>query len=57
MGLTTPKPVFEDDAAEIGKGHEFITQTFPAYYDVANRIGKYASADSSHGPAPMVLAA
>src|SRR5271157_1877066 len=45
MALTTPKPVFENDAAEIGKGHEFITQTFPSYYDVANRIEKYASAE------------
>ena len=43
--LTTPKPVFENDAAEIGKGHEFITQTFPSHYDVANRIEKYASAE------------
>ena len=44
-GLTTPKPVFENDAAEIGKGHEFITQTFPSHYEVANRIEKYASAE------------
>ncbi len=43
--LTTPKPVFENDAAEIGKGNEFITQTFPSHYDVANRIEKYASAE------------
>jgi hypothetical protein len=43
--LTTPKPVFENDAAEIGKGHEFITQTFPSHYEVANRIEKYASAE------------
>jgi len=45
MALTTPKPVFENDAAEIGKGNEFISQTFPSYYDVANRIEKYASAE------------
>jgi len=45
MALTTPKPVFENDAAEIGKGHEFISQTFPSHYDVANRIEKYASAE------------
>ena len=38
-------PVFENDAAEIGKGHEFITQTFPSHYDVANRLEKYASAE------------
>ena len=43
--LTTPKPIFENDAAEIGKGHEFITQTFPSHYEVANRIEKYASAE------------
>src|ERR1051326_1410545 len=45
MGLTTPRPIFENDAAEIGKGHEFISQTFPSHYDVANRIDKYASAE------------
>jgi hypothetical protein len=43
--LTTPKPVFENDAAEIGKGHEFITQTFPSHYEVGNRLEKYASAE------------
>src|ERR1035441_4445402 len=43
--LTTPRPVYENDAAEIGKGHEFITQTFPSHYDVANRLEKYASAE------------
>ncbi len=44
-GITTPKPVFENDAAEIGKAHEFITQTFPSHYEVANRIDKFASAE------------
>jgi hypothetical protein len=43
--LTTPKPVFENDAAETGKGHEFATATFPSHYDVGNRIEKYASAE------------
>jgi hypothetical protein len=43
--LTTPKPVFENDAAEIGKGHEFITQTFPSHYEIGNRLEKYASAE------------
>ncbi len=43
--LTTPKPVFENDAAEIGKGNEFISQTFPSHYEVANRMEKYASAE------------
>lgn len=43
--LTTAKPIFENDAAEIGKGHEFITATFPSHYDTANRIEKYASCE------------
>ena len=43
--ITTAKPVFENDAAEVGKGNEFISQTFPSHYDVANRIEKYASAE------------
>jgi hypothetical protein len=43
--VTTAKPVFENDAAEVGKGHEFISQTFPSHYDVANRLEKYASAE------------
>jgi hypothetical protein len=43
--LTTPKPIFEDDAAEIGKANEFIAQTYPSYYDVANRFEKYASSE------------
>ncbi|MGD0497531.1 MAG: hypothetical protein ABSC23_03745 [Bryobacteraceae bacterium] len=43
--LTTPRPIFENDAAEIGKGHEFITQTFPSHYEVANKLEKYASAE------------
>jgi hypothetical protein len=43
--VTTARPVFENDAAEIGKGHEFITQTFPSHYEIGNRIDKYASAE------------
>lgn len=43
--ITSPKPMFENDAPEIGKGHEFATQTFPSHYDVQNRIEKYASAE------------
>lgn len=43
--ITTPEPVNEDNAPEIGKGHEFATQTFPSHYNVANRIEKYASAE------------
>ena len=43
--LTTPKPIFENDAAEIGKANEFIAQTYPSHYEVANRFEKYASAE------------
>lgn len=43
--ITSPRPIFENDAAEIGKGHEFATQTYGSNYDVANRIDKYASAE------------
>lgn len=45
--VTSPRPMFENDAAEIGKGNEFISQTFPSHYEVANRIEKYASAEFS----------
>jgi hypothetical protein len=43
--LTTPKPIFENDAAEIGKANEFIAETYPSHYEVANRLEKYASAE------------
>lgn len=43
--LTTPKPIFENDAAEIGKANEFIAQIYPSHYEVANRFEKYASAE------------
>lgn len=43
--VTSPHPVFENDAAEIGKGNEFIANTFPSHYEVANRIEKYASSE------------
>jgi hypothetical protein len=45
--VTSPKPMFENDAPEIGKGNEFISAggTFPSHYEVANRIEKYASAE------------
>ncbi len=43
--VTSPKPMFENDAAEVGKSHEFATATFPSHYEVANRIEKYASAE------------
>jgi hypothetical protein len=43
--LTSPHPVTENDAAEIGKGNEFISGVYPVSYDVANRIEKFASAE------------
>src|ERR1700722_16190117 len=43
--VTSPRPMFENDAAEIGKGNEFIGQTFPSHYEVASRLEKYASAE------------
>ena len=43
--LTSPHPVTENDAAEIGKGNEFISAVYPVSYDVANRIEKFASAE------------
>lgn len=42
---TTPRMILENDSAEIGKGHEFATQTFPSHYDVGNRIEKFATAE------------
>lgn len=43
--ITTPNLVTENDAPEIGKGHEFITQTFPSHINVANTMEKYASSE------------
>ena len=43
--LTSPHPVTENDAAEVGKGNEFIGGVYPVNYDVANRIEKFASAE------------
>src|SRR5271168_1671508 len=34
----------ETDAAEIGKGNEFISEVFPVAYDIGGRIEKYGSA-------------
>jgi hypothetical protein len=42
---TSPNPVTETNAAEIGKGHEFGTQTFPSHYDVGNRVDKYGTSE------------
>jgi len=39
-------PVNEDDAAEIGKGHEFATQLFKSHYNMpAYEISKYLSSE------------
>jgi hypothetical protein len=59
MALTTPKRMLENVDVEIGKGREFITQTFPSRYEAANRIEKYASAQfvtcaSAHGMGKIV---
>ena len=35
----------EDDAAELGKGHEFATQVFKTSWDVSGQIEKYLSSD------------
>lgn len=43
--ITTPQLVTENDAAEIGKGNEFISATFPSHVNVANTLEKYASAE------------
>jgi hypothetical protein len=43
--ITTPQLVTENDAAEIGKGNEFISQTFPSHVNVANSIEKFASSE------------
>jgi hypothetical protein len=40
-----PKLNTEDDAAELGKGHEFATQVFKTSWDVAGQIEKYCSAE------------
>lgn len=40
-----PKLNTENDAAELGKGHEFATQVFKTSWDVAGQIEKYLSAE------------
>ncbi len=40
-----PKLNTEDDAAELGKGHEFATQVFNTSWDVQGQIEKYLSAE------------
>ncbi len=41
--LSNPTPVNEDDAQDIGKGHEFATQTFPSHYEASGSMEKYLS--------------
>jgi hypothetical protein len=42
--LASPKLNAEDDASEIGKGHEFATATYPSHWDVGPfKIEKYLS--------------
>ena len=43
--FTGPKLNTENDAAELGKGHEFATQVFKTSWDVAGQIEKYTSSD------------
>jgi hypothetical protein len=45
--ITSPDPIFENDATEIGKGDEFISAggTYPSHFEVGNRLDKYASAE------------
>jgi hypothetical protein len=40
-----PKLNTENDAPELGKGHEFATQVFPTSWDVGGQIEKYLSSD------------
>ncbi len=43
--FTGPKLNTENDAAELGKGHEWATQVFKTSWDVAGQIEKYLSSD------------
>jgi len=43
--LTSPNYVMETDAAEIGKGNEWINQVFKSHVNVQNSLEKYASAE------------
>ena len=40
-----PRPVKENDAQDIGKGHEFVTQEWLTSWEVQGQIEKYASAE------------
>ena len=44
--LANPKFITEDDAAELGKGHEFATQTFKSHMDSqGHQLEKYLSSE------------
>ncbi len=43
--LSTVTLNVEDDAAELGKGHEFATQTFKSHWDVSGAIEKYLTSE------------
>lgn len=43
--VTSPRPTFEDDRTEIGKGDEFISQVFGSHWDVNGSLEKYASSE------------
>jgi hypothetical protein len=43
--FAAPKLNTENDAAELGKGHEFATQVFKTSWDVNGQIEKYLSSD------------
>ncbi len=45
MDIHTPHYGTENDAAEIGKGNEFISQVFPTAYDMSGRVEKFGSAE------------
>jgi hypothetical protein len=45
MDLTSPGFMTETDAAEIGKGNEFISQVFPVAQEPGGRIDKFCSAE------------
>ena len=43
--ITSPDPVFENDAPEIGKGNEFALHTFPSHYNIQDSVEKYSTAE------------
>jgi hypothetical protein len=45
MAMTTPEFMVETDKDEVGKGNEFVTETFAVAQDAKNTIEKYGSAE------------